>query len=104
MDKERAPKLEVFPSLYKGRSLQLKKFSSLGKELILKRGYSIRKEITSRGGGGMEWGRVELGRDKHFCLKLSQGLYYMYANSKGSGETVLMHKLASAFAGPLCDK
>ena len=26
-----------------------------------------------------------------FCLKLPQGLYYMSANSKGSGKTALMH-------------
>ena len=28
------------------------------------------------------------------CLKLPQGLYYMSANSKGSGETALMRRLA----------
>ena len=34
-----------------------------------------------------------------FCLKLPQALFSMSANSKGSGETVLMHSLARAFAG-----
>ena len=29
-----------------------------------------------------------------FCLKLPQGLYYMSANSKGSGEIALMRTLA----------
>ena len=33
--------------------------------------------------------------DMHFfCLKLPQGLYYMSVNSKGSGETALMSRLA----------
>ena len=39
-----------------------------------------------------------------FCLKLPQVLYYMSANSKGSGETALMRRLARAFVGRLCDK
>ena len=39
-----------------------------------------------------------------FCLKLPYGLYYMSANSKGSGETALTGRLTSAFAGCLCDK
>ena len=30
--------------------------------------------------------------------------YVMCANSKGSGETAQMHRLARAFAGHLCDK
>ena len=42
--------------------------------------------------------------DMRICLKLPQGLYYMSANSKGSGETALMRRLAWAFAGRLCDK
>ena len=33
-----------------------------------------------------------------------QGLDYMSANSKGSGENLLMHSLARAFAGSQCDK
>ena len=39
--------------------------------------------------------------DKRFVfrLKLSQGLYYISVNSKGSGETALMRRLARAFAG-----
>ena len=39
-----------------------------------------------------------------FCLKLSKGLCYISANSKGSGQTALMRRLARAFAGGLCDK
>ena len=39
-----------------------------------------------------------------FCLKLPQGLNYMSANRKGSGETALKRRLARAFAGRLCDK
>ena len=31
-------------------------------------------------------------------------LYLMYANSKGSGETLRMHRLAWAFVGRLCNK
>ena len=42
--------------------------------------------------------------DMLFCLNLSQGPYYMSANSKGSGETAPMHRLVSAFAGRLCDE
>ena len=42
--------------------------------------------------------------DMRFCLKLHQGLYNMSANSKGSGETALMRRLARAFAGRLWDK
>ena len=34
----------------------------------------------------------------------SQGPCYMSANSKGSGETALMRRLARAFAGHLFDK
>ena len=36
-----------------------------------------------------------------FCLRLPQGTYYMSANGNGSGETALMHRLPSAFAGHL---
>ena len=36
--------------------------------------------------------------DMRFCLKLPHGLYYMSANSKDSGETALMRRLAWAFA------
>ena len=39
-----------------------------------------------------------------FCLKLPQCLYYMSANSKGSGETAHMCRLARAFPGRLYDK
>ena len=39
-----------------------------------------------------------------FCLTLPRGLCYMSANSKRSGETALMRRLAWAFAGHLCDK
>ena len=39
-----------------------------------------------------------------FLPEDSQGLYYMSANSKGSGETALMRRLARAFAGRRCDK
>ena len=38
-----------------------------------------------------------------FCFELPQGLYYMSRNSKRSGETVLMRRLAWALAGRLCD-
>ena len=42
------------------------------------------------------------------CLIFSRILrplsYFMYANSEGSGETALVHRLAWAFAGRLCDK
>ena len=31
-------------------------------------------------------------------------VYFMWANSEGSGETVRMRRLAWAFAGRLCDK
>ena len=40
--------------------------------------------------------------DMRFCLKLPQGLYYMSGNSKCSGETALMYRLAWACAGSLC--
>ena len=39
-----------------------------------------------------------------FHPEASSGLYYMSANSKGSGETVLMCRLTRAFAGCICDK
>ena len=38
------------------------------------------------------------------CPKLPQGLYYMSANSKSSGETALKRRLAWAFAGRLCNR
>ena len=38
-----------------------------------------------------------------FCLKLPQGPFYTCANSKGSGETALTRRLASAFDGHQCD-
>ena len=34
-----------------------------------------------------------------FCLKLPHGLYYLFANSKGSSKTALMRRLAWTFAG-----
>ena len=34
-----------------------------------------------------------------FCLKLPQGLYYMFVNCKGSGKTGLICRLVGAFAG-----
>ena len=37
------------------------------------------------------------------CLRLPEGLYYLSANGKGSGETALMSRLARAFASRLCD-
>ena len=40
--------------------------------------------------------------DMHVLPEAS--LYCMSANSKGSGETALMHNLARAFVGCLCDK
>ena len=36
--------------------------------------------------------------DMRFCLKRHQPLYYISVNSKGSGETALMRRLAWAFA------
>ena len=38
------------------------------------------------------------------CMKLLQGLLYMSASSKGSGETAIMRRLACAFTAHLCDK
>ena len=46
----------------------------------------------------------DLGYRLAICLKLPHGPYFMSANSKGSGETALMRRLAWAFAGLLCDK
>ena len=42
-------------------------------------------------------------KEMDFCMKLPQAHYYKSANSKGSGETALMHRLAWAFAGRLSD-
>ena len=39
-----------------------------------------------------------------FCRTLRLLPYFMCANSEGSGESVRMRRLASAFAGRLCDK
>ena len=41
--------------------------------------------------------------DAFFCQKRPQSLYYMSANSKGSGVTALIGRLAWTFAGRLCD-
>ena len=43
----------------------------------------------------------------HAYVGLTEALllpYFVWANSEGSGETVRMRKLDSAFAGRLCDK
>ena len=42
--------------------------------------------------------------DMHFCLKLPRVLYYISVNSKDSGGTDLMCRLAWAFAGRLSHK
>ena len=39
-----------------------------------------------------------------FCFKIPQGLYYIPAINKCSGETALMRRLVCAFAVCLCDK
>ena len=39
-----------------------------------------------------------------FWLKFPQGLDFLSAYNKGSGETALMRRLAWTFAGRLCDK
>ena len=39
--------------------------------------------------------------EMRFCLKFCLGPYYMSGNSKGSGETALMRRLAWAYAGRL---
>ena len=41
--------------------------------------------------------------NRHILPELSQSLYYISANSKGSGETTLMRRLAWAFVGRLCN-
>ena len=45
-----------------------------------------------------------LGYRGNFSLKLPQGPYYMFVNSIGSGETVLMRRLVWAFAGHQYDE
>ena len=42
--------------------------------------------------------------DMLFSPEASSGLYYMSANSIGSGETALTRRLTRAFAGRLYDK
>ena len=44
------------------------------------------------------WPIMRFGRILHLLP------YFMCANSKGSGETARMHRLARVFAGRLCDK
>ena len=39
-----------------------------------------------------------------FGLSLHQHPYFVYLHSKGSGESVHLHRLARAFAARLCDK
>ena len=45
-----------------------------------------------------------LGYRHAFCLKLSKGPYYISLNSKGSGTTGLLYRLAWALAGRIRDK
>ena len=52
----------------------------------------------------VRWTSLIGATNRHILPEISQSLYYISANSKGSVETTLMRRLAWAFVGRLCNR